>query len=257
MTDRNVYIFTPSYNGTPRMETFHALLEAADEIRARGWGVHFKFTVGDSLIPRARNMALADVYYHGDHFTDLIQIDDDVVWEKGAIIRLLEHDCDVVGGAYPKRKDPIRFAVKRLKGAEPDPRTGLMEVRMVPGGFLRIRTPAIRRMIEHYGDARAYRDPAVPGGKAWALFMLELAPDETDPSPDGINDLWGEDFTFCRLWREMGGKVMLDTLLSFQHIGRKSYEGCYAEHLPGFVEQVIQQSTRDNITVAPFNQSAA
>jgi hypothetical protein len=226
---KNVYLAMPTYTGQPRAETFHCLLNEVRRMFALGWQVRVKFTVGDSMIFRTRNMFLADAYAQPE-VTDLVMIDDDVNWEDGALIRLLSHPCDMVCGVYPKRQDRLEFPAKSVPGAVPDGR-GLLEMRMVPTGFLRITRAAIGAMIEAYPE-RAYREEALPGGKAWALFFNELHQDEDQPAEDGLKDLWGEDFTFCRLWRRIGGKIYADTLLRFQHVGRKAYEGCYAEHLP-------------------------
>jgi hypothetical protein len=223
-------IYTPCLTGQAEVENLNCMLETTLAFNKKGWPCSVKYTVRDSIIPRARNMALAEIYANKS-ITDLIMIDDDVRWEAGAIMRLLSHDCDVVMGAYPKKVEPIQFPVKMLPGETPDTKTGLMKIRGGPAGFMRISRRAIERMIEAYPQ-RVYRDPNVSIGKAWALFMLELGPDTEEVGGDGMNELWGEDFTFCRLWRELGGDVWLDTVLTFQHWGRKAYEGCYADHLP-------------------------
>ena len=67
-------------------------------------------------------------------------------------------------------------------------------------------------------------------------------------SPYANNDYFGIDHTLGTFSRyqtieeqftdlistihDLGGKVMLDTLLRFGHIGRKRYDGCYAETMP-------------------------
>jgi hypothetical protein len=40
-----------------------------------------------------------------------------------------------------------------------------------------------------------------------------------------------EDINFCRLWRDIGGKVWVDPHLTLFHHGGKSYEGNLAQHL--------------------------
>lgn len=232
---KNVYLAMPTYTGTPRAETFHALLNEVREMERRGWTVRVKFTVGDSMIFRTRNMFVADVIAHPE-VTDLVMIDDDVDWESGALIRLLQHPCDVVCGVYPKRQEKLEFPCKSMPGAIPD-RNGLLEMRMVPTGFLRITRETLVKMVERYPE-RAYRETALPGGKAWALFFNELRIDEDAPAEDGLKDLWGEDFAFCKLWTGMGGKIYADTLLAFQHIGKHAFTGCYAEVIPGYLDSL-------------------
>jgi hypothetical protein len=219
---RSVYLFMPTYTGTPRAETFHALVNEIGLMKAKGWNVQVRFSIGDAYICRARNYATSAMLSQGD-FTDLVMIDDDVLWEQGALVRLLNHDCEVVAGVYPKRMDPLQFPCKPASGAQPDA-NGLLEMELVPTGFLRITRSALDKMVAAYPE-RMYADNDVAGAKAWAFFMVELV----KPANGGPTELWGEDFTFCRLWRDTGGKIFADTLLCFQHIGRKAYEGCYAE----------------------------
>lgn len=232
---KNVYLAMPTYTGHPRAETFHTLINEVRLMMDKGWQVRVKFTVGDSMIFRTRNMFVSDVIAHPE-VTDLVMIDDDVDWEQGALVRLLQHDKDVVCGVYPKRQEKLEFPCKSVPGAMPDA-NGLMEMRMVPTGFLRIRRDVLVQMIERYPE-RAYRETALSSGKAWALFFNEMHVDEDHPAADGLKDLWGEDFTFCRLWTQMGGKIYADTLLSFQHIGKRAFTGCYAEHIPGYLDSL-------------------
>lgn len=221
---RKIYLAQPSYTGRPEMESFHCLLEAVQGLQAAGHEVRLKFTVGNGLIHHARDRFVAD--FLTTDCTDLVMLDDDLVWEDGAILRLLSHDVDVVGGVYPKKETPICFPVKSIAG-EDIRADGLMRVRMLPGGFMRFSRACLEKMTAHYSNL-AYRDAAVPGEKNCALFLPELR-----PMGDGDNELWGEDFMFCRRWTEMGGEVWADTLLNFKHIGRASYQARYYDYLTG------------------------
>jgi hypothetical protein len=155
-------------------------------------------------------------------------LDDDLSWEEGAVNRLLSHPCDVVGGVYPKRSDPLCYPVRRLPHGEFDQKTGLLEVELLPTGFLRITRTCLEAMVKEYPHL-AYDDDAVPGGVSHALFWVEL---QDDPDKAGKRRIVGEDFSFCQKWRAMGGKVYADTLLRFRHWGKKGFEGCYADTLP-------------------------
>lgn len=222
---KNVYIAMPSYSGRPDIETLHCIRNMVDGIQREGWSCQVKFAVGNSVICHARDRFVADMLGRGT-FTDLVMIDDDLWWEDDAVLRLLSHDCDVVGGVYPKREDPLTFPVKRFE----DERVrvdGLLKVRMLPGGFLRIRAEALRAMTAHYREL-AYQDAGVTGGENCALFMPAILPNEET----GKTDFWGEDFMFCRRWSDMGGEMFADTLLRFKHIGRKAFEACYFDYLP-------------------------
>ena len=78
------------------------------------------------------------------------------------------------------------------------------------------RSDAARR-ADHAGIARLAED----------LLPALLA------KPNGDNELWGEDFMFCRRWTDIGGDVFADTLLAFKHIGRAEYCARYFDYLTG------------------------
>lgn len=224
---RSVYIAVPSLGGRPDLAHQACMLAEMQSLQAAGYRVTYKPLVGDSIIARTRNYFVADFLASG--CDDLVMIDDDLTWEEGAVVRLLSHPCEVVGGVYPKRQDALEFPVRRLPGAPFDMATGLMEVMLLPTGFLRMTRECLEKMIAAYPDTR-YHDRHHPEVDFHALFWIVLAPG-LDAPVDGLPEIWGEDFTFCKRWRDIGGKVYLDALLRFQHIGRKVWSGCYAESL--------------------------
>jgi hypothetical protein len=195
-----------------------------------------KFVRGSSLIQLTRNQFVSD--FLASDCTDLVMIDDDLSWQDGTFLRLLNHPCDVVGGVYPKREDPLCYPIRRLPGGLFDHTTGLMEVELLPTGFLRMTRTCLEAMVAHYPEL-AYSDDQVPGGVAHALFWVDLADNMPEGKP-GLKTVVGEDFSFCRKWRAMGGAVYCDTLLRFRHWGMKAFEGCYAETLP--ISELVPQA---------------
>ena len=242
MTDRkHVYIAMPTFTGKPKIETHFCLMDLQEGLRKMGWTANWKFTVRDSMIFRTRNLFAAD-FYENKEYTDLIMLDDDLWWEPDAVLRLLSHPYDLVAGAYPKRQPTLEFPVKTLNNPliMPDD-NGVLEVDKVPTGFIRFTRYCIEKMIKHFDEELSYTEGLLPSGKAWALFWFDLV-----KQADGSKQLMGEDFTFCRRWREIGGKVHLDTLLRFKHFGEAAYEGCFAEHIPWYKDQL----PRDTLAAA-------
>ena len=213
---RNVYLALPAYNGAVRVETTACLADTVAEFCRLGWKYNLRISVGDSILPRARNKFIAECLA-GD-YTDLVFIDHDIAWGKNALTRLLSHHVDLVAGVYPKREDPISFPVRFLSGEiKRDDVTGLVPVDGVPAGFLRITTRALRAMVQHYYHMR-YEEKGVPGDVAWALFDFQLVEGK----------YWGEDFVFCRRFRDMGGEILVDPDIEFAHIGTKGFQGSLA-----------------------------
>lgn len=224
MTQRKVYIAVPSTRDGVRIETMRSIVEGMVSIMNEGWAA----TLGESLegvapISQARNLAV--VRFLAGDWDDLILVDDDVAWQDGAMVRLLKHPVDVVAGAYPRRFEEMSFPVQwddNKPELWADPKTGLLEVLGVAAGFLRITRSACERLIQAYGEDW-YHQFGAPDGKAVALFDF-VRRDHT---------AFSEDYTFCRKWREIGGKVWLDPELTFLHIGQKAFVGNCGDWLRG------------------------
>jgi hypothetical protein len=221
---RKVFIAMPSMTGKPDLEAYHCHLATMRELERAGYEVMVKFCIRDFIAPRMRNLFLMKFIESG--YDDLVFIDDDVSWEDGAMLRLLSHPVDLVAGIYPKRQDKLEYPVKRLDGAELDKQTGLLEVQLLPTGFMRITRKCALEMVEKHQHL-AYFEPNAKDGKAYAVFWFDMLPGD-HPDAGGLPEIWTEDYSFCRKWREIGGRCYADTYLTFRHIGRKGWEGCYA-----------------------------
>ena len=210
-----LYIAMPAYSGSVRVETMMALVQETQLLNQLGIDVHVNVNAGDSILPRCRNMFVQDFANKKD-FDEFFFIDDDIVWELGAIARLMKYKVDFVAGCYPKRADPITYPVRWLDESvvEPDPATGLIEVGGVPTGFMRLTRHCVESMLAKYwGDA--YEEDGLDPPEAIALFDFVRYNGE----------YWGEDYVFCKKWRDMGGKIWLDPEIAFEHIGYKRFGG--------------------------------
>jgi glycosyltransferase involved in cell wall biosynthesis len=211
------------YSGKLDHTLVMALMGSAAECAALGWEISVVMRCGDSMVTRARNV-LATTFLEST-FTDMIMVDDDVAWQQGAITRLVSHDVDVVAGAYPARGDNINppFVLKPIGNELTfEPASGLMEVEGVPAGFLRIN----RRAIESIAAARKdrwYEDMTAPGMKIIDFFDFDLVAEQ--------HQYFSEDYTFCRRWRDLGGKVWVDPELMLHHTGTKTFSGKFGDWL--------------------------
>jgi hypothetical protein len=211
---RNIYLATTAYTGNVRVETMQAILHDSQLIARKGWNVNVRVSAGDSILSHARNHFIAD-FLASPAYTDLVFIDHDVAWEPGALARICGYELDVVAGVYPKRTMPLQWPVRVKDGTSlVDPETGLMEAEGVPAGFLRLSRRCLQSMTEHYWHLR-YAYGAAPGGFCTSLFDFKII--------DGA--YWGEDFVFCRRWRDMGGRIWVDPNIQFAHCGTWQFQG--------------------------------
>ncbi len=217
---KHVWIAIPAYTGQIHLGTMRSILTDLLALNARGDSVTIFDECGNALLPDARAIMVAK--FLESEGTDLVFVDADVCWEAGSLLKLVDAPVDLVAGIYPQRKDPITYCVqwKDEKELWADPETGLIEVLGVPAGFLRMTRTMLEQMIEHYPESEFYVE-SLTDHKAYALF---------DSWRDGVMK-FGEDYSFCRRWREMGGKVWMHPEMKLGHVGFKSFYGTIGEWL--------------------------
>lgn len=202
----------PSYSWKVSMGTLRSML--ADLPR-----LPFPYMLHDTAcgteISQARNQIAHD--FLKSDCTDLVFVDDDVCWQRGALLALLQQPVDCVACIYRKREDEEEYPVRWLDGGElnADPKTGLLEVASVPAGFLRLTRRMLASMEEHYRAELMQRTNRAEGGHWTALF---------DPLwRDGVR--YSEDISLCIRWRDMGGSVWVMPDVNMGHMGPKSFNG--------------------------------
>lgn len=209
----HVMIAIPAYTGVVHLPTMRALMTDTIELIRRGDTFTLVDDIGNALIADSRGV-IATKFWESDADC-LIFIDSDVTWEKGALLRLIDAPVDLCAGIYPGRRDPITYPVHYLDKKElwADPKTGLLEVKSVPTGFLKLSRNCIAKMIEAYPDKHFYTSER--DKQFYPLFDHVFE--------DGYK--WGEDFSFCIRWRKIGGQVWIDPEISMGHVGYKIFEG--------------------------------
>jgi hypothetical protein len=221
---RRIMIACPTNSGTLDYSTSLTIGRATMEAAQRGWETDTVFRVKDSMITRARNVLFS--MFYASECTDLFFIDDDVACAPGSFARLMDHPVEVVGGSYRSRRgDKEEYVLKPLPNCmlELDQRqkTGLMEVEAAATGFLRITRAAAETMVSGYPDLWFHDSTAPEGLKVYCFFDFQLI--------DHV--YWSEDYTFCRRFRDIGGKVWIDPFLTLTHTGKDAWRGQLLEYL--------------------------
>jgi hypothetical protein len=194
----------PSYSWVVSIGTMRSLLADLLALTARGDGFMLHDEAGNTEISLAREEIVKR--FLASDCTDLVFVDDDVCWEKGALLSLLDRPVDLVAGIYPKRKEPLEWPVGWLPESELHAVDGLLEVAAVPTGFLRLSRYCLERMNAEYGDT-IFDNIRTSQGRA------------------------SEDISFCARWREIGGKVWIDPEIAMGHVGYKAFNGTIGEWL--------------------------
>lgn len=224
MTERqqkHVWIAIPAYTGTIHLGTMRSIISDMLLLAERGDRVTIFDESGNAMIGDCRGLIVAK-FLDGDG-TDLVFVDSDVIWEAGALVKLVDYPVDFVAGLYPQRRDPIDFCCRWP--AKPDielSEHGLIEVDGVPAGFMRMGRAMLEKMTHQYADTVFHCDQA-PNKEAYDLF-----------GPYRVGRLkFGEDYAFCRRWRDIGGQIWVDPEIRMGHVGYKTFMGHVGEWLKG------------------------
>jgi hypothetical protein len=212
----HVHFCLPMYNGICNEATFISMIKFS--IIAAKLGVNYSIDtmVNESLIPRGRNN-LVSKFLFNPAATHLMFIDVDLGFDAESILRLLCANQDLVGGVYPMKRIPIRYVINTVPN--PTVMGDLVEVSTLGTGFMLIKRQVIEQMIAAHPELK-YRDN-IGIGAQYEPLMYGLF--DTMIDPDG--NYLSEDWTFCYLWRLMGGKVFADTGIKLDHTGYHKYAG--------------------------------
>jgi hypothetical protein len=215
----HITIAIPAYTGSVYMATMRSLVNDLVMLVSRGDTFTLIDDIGSAYIADCRG-AIASNFLKTDSDC-LVFVDSDVAWEKGALLRLVDHPVDLVGGVYPYRVDELGFPIKYLEKEElwADPETGLLEVAAIATGFMKISRNCLEKLVEAYPE-QYFHD----GAKDNLFYDLFAHIAEGDKK-------YGEDYSFCFRWSKIGGKVWCDPEIKMGHTGNKTFVGHFGNYL--------------------------
>jgi hypothetical protein len=179
---------------------------------------------GDSLVTRARNV-LVGHFLMSKEFTHLMFIDCDIEFDPWALRALLQYDLDIVAGIYPKKMDEEEYVLNFPERHESDVVGGCcVEMRDVGTGFMMVHRRVFERLVESGKVEKIDRPvPSAVTEGIWPGFKENYWNFFGERIIDGEH--LSEDYAFCRLWQEIGGKCFADVRINLNHVGTKVYPG--------------------------------
>jgi predicted O-methyltransferase YrrM len=213
---RRVFLAVPAYGQVPPLFAF-SLFKSHTALRDAGFDVELGILTGNCHVDDARNRLVRD--FLKSDCEDFVFIDSDMGWQPSDLVRLLSYDRDVVGGTYPLKQNEEGFPVKLIPGEIWSDRDGLIEVDGLPTGFLRIRRNVLQTL---FARAQKYKIKGSDDQEEMALIF-----ERTIVNGGRVSG----DYSFCRKWRAIGGKIYLDPDCYMEHVGEKTWSGVYASYL--------------------------
>lgn len=230
-----VLIATPMYGGqctagyTASMVNLFKLAAKCDDFE-----IDFMYGLNEALVTYARNMC-ANIFLKSDA-THLLFIDSDIQFYPEHIIQMIRTQQDFVCGIYPKKKidwDKVRLAaingvpahhlqsmsneyLFEANGELVPNEEGLVEIERSGTGMMMI-SRTVFETVSHKIKSFNLVSPVQSNVKfeqdeQYKEFFFTSMHPET-------NVFLNEDFTFCNLWKETGGKIYGAPWVKLHHIG--------------------------------------
>lgn len=199
--------------------TLDSLEASVPLIDAAGWEHGMVSEVGSPYISCARSVMLRKAL--DAKATVIVFLDHDLSWDAKDLLTLIETEGDVVSGTYRFKKDEVEYmgAVQPDINGIPQPRSdGSILGHWIPAGFLKITKNAVNRFIAAYPE----------------LTYGEKHSPHVDLFNHGAyQGIWyGEDYSFARRWRELGGEIYIVPDMNINHhTTEKEYKGNFHQYL--------------------------
>lgn len=192
MTKKKILLAVPTAKYI-EVQTFKSIydLDVPDDVE-----ITFQYFFGYQ-IDQIRNL----IAHWAEHFDYLFSVDSDIVLPQDALVKMLNHNVDIVSGVYMQRKPDVQvlevYRPNNIGGDSNVPLSelqppGLHEVSGCGFGCVLVKSDVIRKI--------GY-------------------PQFTYKSAINHNDTISEDVDFCRKARAVGAKIYVDSSIICDHIG--------------------------------------
>ena len=246
-TQHKIFVGSPVHSDVS-MHYTQALLEFQSACMKKKIPVEFQL-IKSSLVTQGRNLCVAG--FLDSDCTHLLFIDSDIYFQAKSIFTMLEKDKDVISVPYPlktlmwdkafkkmkegkiKNPDDIRRVLHTYPMKVPDEKeirldNGVMEVTDSPTGCMLIKRDVINKMIKAYPEKAIVQKTVINGEYVDKPNMWNFFDTLHDPK---TKSFLGEDFAFCNLWRNLGGKCYAYINDSIVHVGEHQYQGRFYDEL--------------------------
>ena len=243
----SLMICTPCHSDVT-MHYTQALLELQQLCIKKGIKITFTL-LKSSLVTQGRNLCTSA--FLESSCTHMLFVDSDIYFRAESIIKMLDLDKELISIPHPLKtmmwdklykkwndgevKNPgdihrwlntYPMRVENPENIKLD--NGVMEVTHSPTGCMMINRSVFDKMIEKYPDKNIVQKTVINGEyvdrpNLWNFFDCIHDPE--------TKTYMGEDFSFCKLWKDIGGKCYVYVNDPIIHVGEHQYEGCFLDEL--------------------------
>lgn len=202
-----------------------------------------------SLVTQGRNLCVSGFIESG--MTHMLFVDSDILMNAESIFKMIDRDKDVISIPYPLKTfnwDKAFDAIKKGDVKKPSDihkwtnsypmrvkdtndivvTEGVIEVTHSPTGCMLIKKEVFDKMIKHYPDKGIVQKTVINGEYVNRPHLWNFFDCIHDPE---TKTYLGEDFSFCKLWKDIGGKCYAFIDDPIMHIGEHQYTGRFADEL--------------------------
>jgi len=250
LRNKHIFIATPCYGGQIGEPYFRSMMRLA--ILCNKYDIQFTVSTlaNESLITRGRNTLVSFFMEHPDA-SHLFFIDADIEFDPNDLLRMVAYDRPITVGAYPKKAINWQSIIEAARRNENETtetieghssnyvvnfefvtdengnpqnqiqiRDNLIKLKDAGTGFMCIQRDVIQKMFDAHPELKYANDINVD--EKFEKHMYALFDTMIDPES---RRYLSEDYTFCRLWQQMGGEVFLDPRTGLNHVGHYTFRG--------------------------------
>jgi len=239
--DAYIMLCTPCYGGLMHEAYFHSVIKLLQEAKEKEYKIHINTMGNESLITRARNTMVSQ-FMDNEYCTHLLFIDADIAFKPTLVTKLLEFNKDVVAAIYPRktiewqnlkyyaRDGELDSMEQKLLGynlnltnpLEVNVDNGFTEVLDAATGFMLIKKDVFVKMREAYPELKYTSDQIINNQQYSSDWCYSFFDCIIDPKS---NRYLSEDYTFCRRWQQIGGKIYAEIVSPLIHYGTYGFKG--------------------------------
>ena len=237
-----LFVATPVHSDVS-IHYAQTMLELQKECIRRNIRVMFQL-MKSSLVTQGRNLCVSG-FLQSD-YTHLLFVDSDIAFDVESIFKMLDKDKEIISQPYPIKSPKWETLVKKYDAGfikkpqdcqlhinqypillkdddhDIDFKDGVVEVTHAPTGCMLIKRNVFDKLRKAYPNMDIKQKTVIDGKFKDKPHLYAYFDTYYDPE---TKRYFGEDFAFCRLWKNIGGKLYAYIMDYITHVGEFQYTG--------------------------------